>query len=99
MIACRDAEELAETALLLAQQPLPAGPRLAVVGNAGGMGVLAADTAARHGLEVPALSERPRTAIAAARAGAAGTSNPVDAGSRRERWRAGTDHLRAAGDR
>ena len=29
MIGCRDAEELTETALLLAEQPLPAGPRLA----------------------------------------------------------------------
>ena len=33
VIACRDAEELTETALLLAEQPLPTGPRLAVLGE------------------------------------------------------------------
>ena len=31
VIACRDAEELTETALLLAEQPLPTGPRVAVL--------------------------------------------------------------------
>ena len=61
VIACRSAEEIAETALLLAGQPLPAGPRLAVVSNAGGLGVLAADEADRSGLGRPrALGRAPR---------------------------------------
>ena len=81
VIGCRDAEELTETALLLAEQPLPTGPRLAVLGNAGGLGVLAADTAARYGLEVPALSEDLRDRIAQHVSGAADTANPVDAGA------------------
>ena len=53
VIACRDADELTETALLLTEQPLPAGPRLAVLGNAGGLDELAAEAASRYGLEVP----------------------------------------------
>ena len=47
VISCHGAEDLAETALLLEEQPLPAGPRLGVLSNAGGMGVLAADVRGR----------------------------------------------------
>ena len=56
VIACHGAEDMAETALLLAEQPLPGGPRVAIVSNAGGMGVLAADAADQCGLVVPELS-------------------------------------------
>ena len=45
VIACRSAEAMGRTALLLAEQPLPAGRRVAIVSNAGGLGVLAADAA------------------------------------------------------
>jgi acyl-CoA synthetase (NDP forming)/GNAT superfamily N-acetyltransferase len=81
VIGCRDAEELTETALLLAEQPLPEGPRLAIVGNAGGLGVLAADAASRHGMPVPVLSDELRARIAEHVSGTVGTANPVDAGA------------------
>jgi acyl-CoA synthetase (NDP forming) len=81
VIGCRSAEELAETALLLGGQPLPNGPRLAVVSNAGGLGVLAADEADRSGLVVPELSDALRATLAAHVLGTTGTSNPVDAGA------------------
>ncbi|MGW5054433.1 bifunctional acetate--CoA ligase family protein/GNAT family N-acetyltransferase [Actinokineospora sp. NPDC004072] len=42
--------QLFDTALLLANQPLPAGDRVAVVGNSSAIGVLAADTALAQGL-------------------------------------------------
>ena len=45
-------EELVETARVLAAEPLPRGRRVAVIGNAGGAGVLAADAAGRLGLEL-----------------------------------------------
>ncbi|WP_253776271.1 bifunctional acetate--CoA ligase family protein/GNAT family N-acetyltransferase [Goodfellowiella coeruleoviolacea] len=44
--------QLFDTALVLAHQPLPAGPRVAVVGNSAAIGVLAADTALAQGLEL-----------------------------------------------
>ena len=81
VIACAGAEDMAETALLLAQQPLPAGHRVAVLSNAGGMGVLAADVADQHGLVVPELSPDLRTAVARHVSGTTGTGNPVDAGA------------------
>ena len=42
--------QLFDVGLLLAYQPLPAGPRLAVVGNSTALGVLAADAARENGL-------------------------------------------------
>ena len=45
VIECDGAEDLAEAALLLTREPLTAGPRVGIVSNAGGMGVLAADAA------------------------------------------------------
>jgi acyl-CoA synthetase (NDP forming) len=48
--------ELAETAALLATQPIPAGRTVAIVSNTGGAGVLAADACTELGLTV----HRPR---------------------------------------
>ena len=67
-------EELVDVARLLDSQPLPAGGRLAVVGNGGGIGVLAADAAHSAGLEVPEFSAALRTALGPDR------DNPVDLG-------------------
>ncbi len=67
--------ELFDTALLLAYQPLPAGPRVAVVGNSSALGVLVADALVGEGLQlagdpvdvgVTASPERFAAAIAAA---------------------------------
>ena len=45
-------DEMFDVAQLLAHQPLPLGPRVAVVGNSDALGLLAADAAASAGLEV-----------------------------------------------
>ena len=81
VIGCRDAEDLARTAVLLTEQPLPTGRRLAILSNAGGMGVLAADAAAEAGLDVPAFSPELQARLTALVHGTNGTSNPVDAGA------------------
>ncbi|RSM78399.1 GNAT family N-acetyltransferase [Amycolatopsis sp. WAC 01375] len=44
--------QLFDTALVFAHQPLPAGPRVAIVGNSSAIGLLAADTARAHGLRL-----------------------------------------------
>jgi acyl-CoA synthetase (NDP forming) len=72
-------EELVETARVLAVPPLPRGRRIAVVGNAGGAGILAADAAGRLGLELPELSADVRGRLE--EAGAVGSGNPVDLGA------------------
>jgi acetyl coenzyme A synthetase (ADP forming)-like protein len=48
-------EDLFEYAVAFANQPLPRGARIAIVTNAGGPGIMAADTCVQHGLEVPTL--------------------------------------------
>lgn len=49
-------EELFDTATFLSNQPLPKGRRLVIVTNGGGPGIIAADAAARNGLELPQFS-------------------------------------------
>ncbi|MGN6188789.1 MAG: bifunctional acetate--CoA ligase family protein/GNAT family N-acetyltransferase [Conexibacter sp.] len=70
--------ELFDLAALLEHQPLPAGPRVAIVTNAGGPGILAADACVAAGLELPALPDAVRDAIAARVPAGAALSNPVD---------------------
>jgi acyl-CoA synthetase (NDP forming)/RimJ/RimL family protein N-acetyltransferase len=57
IIASHGLGELLDTVALLAHQPIPAGDRVAIVSNAGGAGVLAADACADTGLTAAALSE------------------------------------------
>ena len=80
VIACRSAAELTETAALLVGQPLPAGHRVGVVTNAGGMGVLTADLAAGEGLAVPPLSAELQALLRRDAAGTVAARNPVDLG-------------------
>jgi acyl-CoA synthetase (NDP forming)/GNAT superfamily N-acetyltransferase len=74
-------EELVDAARVLIDRPLPGGPRLAIIGNAGGLGVLAADSANSLGLSVPEFSADGTAALAEAIPGAAGLQNPVDLGA------------------
>ena len=79
VIGVHSADELADTAALLIEQPLPEGSRVAVLSNAGGIGILAADAAARVGLELPDLTDH--EGLRAAAPGAASVANPVDLGA------------------
>jgi acetate---CoA ligase (ADP-forming) len=70
--------ELVDTAVLFSTQALPRGPRVAVVTNAGGLGVLCADACIGAGLELSALEERTQAALRDLLAREASVSNPVD---------------------
>src|SRR5205823_11985317 len=71
-------EELVDVAELFSSQPLPRGPRVAVITNAGGLGILCADACEAGGLELPELTDETRAALAAALPGEASLANPVD---------------------
>jgi acyl-CoA synthetase (NDP forming)/L-amino acid N-acyltransferase YncA len=64
--------DLLDTARMVTDQPLPGGLRLAIVGNAGGVNVLAADAAEAAGLVVPRASDT---------LSRLGVSNPLDLGA------------------
>lgn len=71
-------DQLLDIGALLAAQPAPKGRRVALVGNAGGPLILAADAASANGLQVVELSEPLQARIRAIVPDAAATSNPVD---------------------
>ncbi len=71
-------EELFDVATLLAHQPLPRGPRVAILTNAGGPGILAADACEADGLAIATLTEASMTALRDAVPHAASVANPVD---------------------
>ncbi|MEY9848659.1 acyl-CoA synthetase (NDP forming)/GNAT superfamily N-acetyltransferase [Streptacidiphilus sp. BW17] len=78
--AAHSIAELVETAALLDSQPLPGiTGTVAVVSNAGGIGVLAADACTDHGLTVPELPVPLALRLAELLPEGSSTVNPVDA--------------------
>jgi acetate---CoA ligase (ADP-forming) len=71
-------EELFDVATLLANQPLPIGRRVAIVTNAGGPGILAADACEASGLKLATLSEETEQTLRSFLPAAASVANPVD---------------------
>jgi len=71
-------EELFDVADLLARQPLPVGPNTAILTNAGGPAILAADALAAAGLVVPPPREATQAALRAFLPAEASVANPVD---------------------
>ncbi|HET7017173.1 MAG TPA: GNAT family N-acetyltransferase [Streptosporangiaceae bacterium] len=78
VIATESLGELIGTAAFLSSQPCPAGRRVAVVSNAGGAGVLAADACVDEGLVLAPLSDAVRQQLAEILPAGAATANPVD---------------------
>jgi len=70
--------ELFDVGMMLARQPVPKGNRIAIVTNAGGPGILAADACQANGLEVTSLSESSRQALRAILPAEASIGNPID---------------------
>jgi acetyl coenzyme A synthetase (ADP forming)-like protein len=71
-------EELFAVAALLSHQPLPTGARVAIVTNAGGPGILAADACEGHGLELARLSDAARDGLRSYLPQSASVQNPID---------------------
>ena len=78
VVRARTFGELVDLAALLSSQPVPQGRRVAVVTNAGGLGILCADACDGAGLELPRLAETTRSALAEALPAEASFENPVD---------------------
>jgi acetyl coenzyme A synthetase (ADP forming)-like protein len=78
VIRATSLEELIDVAALLSSQPEPQGRRVAVLTNAGGLGILCADACEAAGLELPDLSAETREGVAALLSPEASVANPVD---------------------
>ncbi|NPV13669.1 CoA-binding protein [candidate division WOR-3 bacterium] len=70
--------ELIAKAAVLAYQPPPRGPRVAIITNAGGVGIMATDACVRYGLKIAPLTEKTRTELKKVLPPAAAINNPVD---------------------
>ncbi len=70
--------EMFDVAALLTTQPIPKGKRVAVITNAGGAGILAADACEDRGLVVPEFSAAVQDELKAHLNKDAGVKNPVD---------------------
>lgn len=71
-------EEMFDVAALLAHQPPPAGRRVAILTNAGGPGILAADVCEAEGLQLPHLSDATVAGLREFLPSSASVANPVD---------------------
>ena len=71
-------EEMFDVAALLSTQPLPKGDGVAIITNAGGPGILAADACEGLGLRVSELSGKTKAGLRRFLLPIAGMSNPVD---------------------
>jgi acetate---CoA ligase (ADP-forming) len=82
-------EELFDYALAFSTQPLPRGNRVAVVTNAGGLGIMTTDAAERYGLEMADFQEETVARLKAGLPPAANLHNPVDilGDAREDRYR------------
>ncbi len=70
--------ELFAKGAALAYQPAPKGRRVAIVTNAGGIGIMATDACVRNGLEIAKLADQTRTELKKHLPVTASTANPVD---------------------
>jgi len=78
IIRCDSVKRQFDYAQAFATQPLPAGPSVAVVTNAGGPGIMAADAIERSGLTFAKLSEETVKKLSEYLPSAANVHNPID---------------------
>jgi len=78
IIRCDSVKMQFDLAQAFVGQPLPQGTNVAVVTNAGGPGIMAADAIERQGLSFAKLSQKSIDALSAALPPAANVNNPID---------------------
>ncbi len=71
-------EEMFDVAALLVHQPVPSGNRVAIVTNAGGLGIQCVDACEAGGLSVPELAPETIAELRSFLPPEASTSNPID---------------------
>lgn len=78
IIRCNSIQQQFDFAQAFACQPLPAGPNVAVITNAGGPGIMAADAIEQQGLTFAKLSDETVKKLASYLPAAANLYNPID---------------------
>ncbi len=78
IIRCESIKTQFDYAQAFANQPLPTGPSVAVITNAGGPGIMAADAIERQGLTFAKLAEETIERLSAKLPPEANVNNPID---------------------
>ncbi len=78
IIRCDSIKQQFDYAEAIALQPLPKGPNVAVVTNAGGVGIMAVDAIERQGLAIAKLTDETIKKLSAKLPPAANLHNPID---------------------
>jgi len=78
IIRCGSIKSQFDIAQAVAHQPLPRGPSVAVITNAGGPGIMAADAVERQGLTFAKLADETVKTLSAELPPAANVQNPID---------------------
>jgi acetyltransferase len=78
VIRCKTLQELLDSALAFANQPLPRGNRVAVITNAGGPGILASDALEQAGLDLVTPRKSTLNALEKLLPAEAALRNPID---------------------
>ena len=91
IVAFRDIEELCQSAIGFASQPVPAGNRVGMIANTGGPAIIATDELVEGGMVMPPLSKPTETLLHEKLLPEAAISNPIDVLAT-----AGPEHFAAA---
>lgn len=71
-------EEMISAAYAFATQPVPAGPNVGIIANAGGPGIMAVDECVGHGLSLARFTEETKSKLRAGLIPESYVENPVD---------------------
>lgn len=93
VLGFRSLEQLCQSAIGFAAQPVPAGNRVGMIANTGGPAIIATDELIEGGMVMPPLSERTRAVLRDKLYPEASINNPVDVLAT-----AGPEHFAAALD-
>ncbi|MBP8129697.1 MAG: acetate--CoA ligase family protein [Candidatus Hydrogenedentes bacterium] len=78
VVRADDFESLFDYAMALAMQPLPRGDNVAIITNAGGPGIMAADAVETRGMKVRPLHQEISSSLKEKLPAAASVGNPID---------------------
>lgn len=95
ILTFRDEEEMCQSALAFATQPIPKGNRVGLITDTGGPAIIATDELVDGGLKIPPLSEKAKKILTENLYPQASINNPIDvlATATASHWRTAMDVL------
>jgi acetyltransferase len=78
ILAFNNEEEMCQTSMAFATQPIPKGNRVGIITNTGGPAVIATDELVSAGMVLPPLSEKAKEILTATMLPEASINNPID---------------------